>query len=221
MKLKSILKRTIWWYQRSKIGRLGETSEISPFADLRGNKKNIFIGKGSMLCKHASLEVDATNSENSKVIIGDNTLISSFVIIRTYGGTIKIGDSCFINSFSAIYGHGNLTIGDGCLIGPQVTIIPVNYGFKDRNIPFRRQVPTLKGITIEDDVWIGAGVTILDGCRVGKGSIVGAGAVLTKSIEPYSIVAGVPARRIGTREDEHSPESVSICPNHLDSSVKH
>lgn len=200
MKLKSVLKYFVWRYQNSQLGRLGEASEVSPFTDLRGNKKNIFVGNGSTICKYASLEVDPVNSDNSKIIIGDNTLISSFVIMRTYGGLIKIGNSCFINSFSTVYGHGNLTIGNGCLIGPQVTIIPVNYGFQDREIPFRQQTPTLKGITIEDDVWIGAGVTILDGCTVGQGSIIGAGAVLTKSVEPYSIVAGVPAKQIGMRD---------------------
>ena len=51
-----------------------------------------------------------------------------------------------------------------------------------------------------DHVWIGAGVTILDGCTIGRGCIVGAGAVVTKSIEPYAIVAGVPAKKIGMRE---------------------
>jgi len=162
--------------------------------------KKILIGKNTMLCKYASLEVDPVDPEKSKIIIGDNTLISSFAIICTYGGAIKIDHSSFVNSFSILYGHGNLTIGDGCLIGSQVTIVPVNYGFQDREMPFRLQTPSLKGIIIEDDGWIGVGVTILNGCIVGKGSIVGAGAVVTRSIEPYSIVAGVPAKNIGGRE---------------------
>jgi acetyltransferase-like isoleucine patch superfamily enzyme len=198
--MKIIFKKILWQYQNIKLGRVGRGSNISFLTDLRGNKKNIFIGKNTTICKHSTLEVDPINKNDSKIIIGDRTLISSFAILRTYGGTIKIGSDCFINSFTAIYGHGNLTIGDGCLIGPQVTIIPVNYGFKDRNIPFRVQTPSLKGITIEDDVWIGAGVTILDGCTVGKGSVIGAGSVLTKSVEPYSIVAGVPAKKIEMRE---------------------
>jgi len=200
MKLKSALKQVVWHYHKTRLGMLGEGSEISHLTDLRGNRKNILIGKNTTLCKYASLEVDPADSEKSKIIIGDNTLISSFAIIRTYGGTIEIGHSSFVNSFSILYGHGNLTIGDGCLIGPQVTIVPVNYGFQDRETPFRLQTPSLKGIIIEDDVWIGAGVTILDGCVVGKGSVIGAGAVVTRSIEPYSIVAGVPAKKIGSRE---------------------
>ncbi len=144
------------------------------------------------------MEVDTVGE--SKIVIGNNTLISSFVILRTYGGTIKIGDSCFINSFTILYGHGDLSIGNGCLIGPQVTIVPANYGFKDRDIPFRLQTTTMKGITIEDNVWIGAGVTILDGCTVGIGAIIAAGAVITKNVSPYSIVGGIPAKQIGIRE---------------------
>lgn len=200
MKLKSIPKAIIWHYQKSQLGGLGRNSDISVTADLRGRRSNIFIGKNSTICKHSVLEVDTLDLSESKIVIGDHTLISSFVILRTYGGTIRIGDSCFVNSFSALYGHGDLVIGNNCLIGPQVTVIPVNYGFKNRNIPFRQQMPTMKGITIGDDVWIGAGVTIVDGCTIGDGCIVGAGAVVTKSVEPYTIVAGVPAKKIGMRE---------------------
>ncbi len=200
MKLQVILKTLIWYYQRFRLGCVGKRTNVSILADLRGQKKGIFVGEDSLICKHATLEVDTVSISESKIVIGSNTLISSFAILRTYGGTIKIGDSCFINSFTVLYGHGNLTIGNGCLIGPQVTIVPANYGFKDKDVPFRLQIPTMKGITIEDNVWIGAGVTILDGCTIGEGSIIGAGAVITRNVEPYSIAAGVPAKRIGTRE---------------------
>ena len=200
MKLKLILKWMIWRYQKERLGSISDFSDISIFADLRGDKNQIFIGKHVTVCKYATLETDPSDeTHKSKIIIGDNTLISSFAMIRTYGGTIEIGHSCFINSFTVLYGHGNLSIGNGCLIGPQVTIVPVNYGFQDRDVPFRLQTPSLKGITIEDDVWIGAGATILDGCRIGIGAVIAAGAVVTKSVEPYSIVAGIPARKIGMR----------------------
>lgn len=200
MSLKSVFKAIIWQYHESRLGEIGKNSDISLLADLRGKRRSISIGRNSTICKHSILEVDTIDLSESKIIIGDHTLISSFVILRTYGGTIKIGNSCFVNSFSALYGHGDLIIGNNCLIGPQVTVIPVNYGYQDRNIPFREQKPKMKGITIEDDVWIGAGVTILDGCTIGHGCIIGAGAVVTKSIEPYTIAAGVPAKKIGMRE---------------------
>lgn len=200
MKLKLGLKQIIWTYQKARLGAVAKDADISLMADLRGNKKKIFIGQNSNICKYSFLEVDTVNISESQIIIGDNTLISSFVMLRTYGGTIKIGNSCFVNSFTTMYGHGDLTIGNGVLIGPQVTIIPANYGFKDRDTPFRLQTPSMKGITIEDNVWIGAGVTVLDGCIVGEGSIIGAGAVVTKNVESYSIVAGVPAKVIGRRE---------------------
>ncbi len=200
MSLKSVFKAMIWRYHKIQLGQVGKNSDISLQADLRGKRRNISIGHDSLICKHSVLEVDQIDISESKIVIGDHTLISSFVILRTYGGTIKIGNHSFINSFSALYGHGDLVIGNNCLIGPQVTVIPVNYGFQDREIPFRQQTPTMKGITIGDDVWIGAGVTILDGCTIGNGCIVGAGAVVTKSVEPYAIVAGVPAKKIGMRE---------------------
>jgi acetyltransferase-like isoleucine patch superfamily enzyme len=200
MNLQSILKSIIWLYQKARLGAIGNNSNVSIWADLLGNKKQVFLGTDVTICKYAAVEVDPLDTDKSKITIGDRTLISSFAMLRTYGGTIEIGHSCFINSFTVLYGHGDLKIGNGCLIGPQVTIVPVNYGFQDRSVPFREQTPSLKGITIEDDVWIGAGATILDGCTIGKGAVIGAGAVVTKSVEPYSIVGGVPAKKIGIRE---------------------
>jgi acetyltransferase-like isoleucine patch superfamily enzyme len=200
MSVRSIIKSAIWFYQKNRLGAIGKNSNVSISTTILGNSKQLFLGENITICKHATLEIDPGDTDRSKIIIGDNTLISSFVMLRTYGGTIEIGHSSFINSFSVLYGHGDLKIGNGCLIGPQVTIVPVNYGFKDRNLPFRKQTPSVKGIAIADDVWIGAGATILDGCTIGTGAVIGAGAVVTKSVEPYAIVAGIPARTMGIRE---------------------
>lgn len=195
-----ILRSVILLYYRTRLGKIGRNSNVSILADIIGNKSQIFLGNDVTICKYATLEIDLSDTGISKIEIGDRTLICSFAMLRTYGGSIKIGHSSFINSFTILYGHGNLTIGNGCLIGPQVCIVPVNYGFQDRDISLRLQAPSLKGISIEDDVWIGAGATILDGCNIGKGAIIGAGAVVTKSVDPYSIVAGVPAKLISMRD---------------------
>ncbi|MGG6293761.1 acyltransferase [Leptolyngbya sp. AN02str] len=199
MKPQAVYKHLVWHYQRTRFGALGKDSNINLLADVRGQTKNIFIGSESTICKHASLEVDLANGKDSQIIIGDHTLISSFVILRTHGGTIRIGNSCFINSFTVLHGHGNLTIGNNCLIGPQVTMVPANNGFRDRHTLIKSQTPTRQGIIIEDDVWIGAGVTILDGCTVGKGCVIAAGSVVTQSLDPYSIVAGSSAKKIEVR----------------------
>ena len=85
------------------------------------------------------------------------------------------------------------------MIAPHVMLAGGSHNFSDTNVPMKLQGHKAKGIVLEDDVWIGANSVILDGVRIGKGAIVGAGAVVTKAIEPYAIVGGNPARTIGHR----------------------
>jgi len=92
-----------------------------------------------------------------------------------------------------------LSIGQNVRIGPHVSIIAANHIFEDRSKYISQQGMATEGIRIEDDVWIGAGVTILDGVRIGKGAVIAAGAVVTKSVSVWEVVAGVPAKVIKTR----------------------
>ena len=85
------------------------------------------------------------------------------------------------------------------MIGSHVSIYASNHKFADTSVPMTKQGLDLKGIWIEQDVWVGTGVCILDGVRVGMGSVLAAGAVITNSTESYSINAGVPARQLGSR----------------------
>ena len=133
------------------------------------------------------------------IFIGKKSQILDYVLILTYGGTISIGEECSINPNTIIYGHGNTTIGNNVLIAGQCMIIPNNHVFLDRSTPISKQGSEAKGIIIEDDVWIGHGCSILDGVTIGKGAVIGAGSVVTKSVEPYSVVAGVPVKKIKER----------------------
>lgn len=135
-----------------------------------------------------------------RLTIGKNTRISSFVKLKINDGVIKIGKNCTINSFCFLYGdEGGLEIGDNVLISPGVGIFPSNYKYTDKNKLIIDQGVTSKGIKIEDDVWIGSNSTILDGVTIGKGSVVGAGSVITHNVPPFSVVFGVPARVIRKR----------------------
>lgn len=96
--------------------------------------------------------------------------------------------------------QGNTTIGDNVRIAAQCCIIPSNHIFTDINTPIYLQGLSKKGILIEDDVWLGAGVKVLDGVIIRKGSIIGSNAVVTKSTNQYSVCVGIPAKEIKNRK---------------------
>jgi len=89
--------------------------------------------------------------------------------------------------------------GDNVICGPRVSFHAENHVYTDPNTPIRLQGVTRRGIVVEADCWIGAGSMILDGVRIGRGTVVAAGAVVTRDVPPYSVVAGVPARVIKSR----------------------
>ena len=133
------------------------------------------------------------------ISIGARTLIDHGVILRPLGGFVKIGEDCSVNAYCVLYGGGGLTIGNSVRIAAHCVIVPSNHQFADVDRPIREQGLSMKGIVIEDDVWIGAGVKVLDGVTLGRGCVVGAGAVVTKSVPARTVVGGVPARTIATR----------------------
>jgi len=135
-----------------------------------------------------------------KIEIGNNNEFLNGVLLMTYGGKIKIGSNCSFNPHSIIYGHGNgVEIGNDVLIAANCVIIPCNHVFVDKKRLIREQDIISKGIIIEDDVWIGANVTVLDGAIIRKGAIIAAGSVVRGEIESYKIYGGSPAKYIKDR----------------------
>jgi galactoside O-acetyltransferase len=94
---------------------------------------------------------------------------------------------------------GQILIDEDCLIGPGVVFRTANHNYHDRNTLIRLQGHSSADIIVEKDVWIGANAVILPGVTIGRGSVVGAGAVVTRNVESYSVVAGVPAKKIKER----------------------
>ena len=114
---------------------------------------------------------------------------------------VKIGSDCEFNSNVMINarGNGSITIGNNVLIGPNVVLRSSNHSFENLEKSISKQGMNHGEIIIKDDVWIGSNCVILQNCTIGKGSIIAAGAVVTKDIESYSVVGGVPARLIKKR----------------------
>lgn len=185
-KIYSILAKTRYSGGRSNLFDKGVV--------ILSKRANFFLGNRCKFGSNAIISVDT-----GKLIIGNNFNMSSLSTIACYGGVIEIGDNCSLNPYSILYGHGNLKIGNFVRIAAHTTIIPANHVFADKNLPITRQGTSKKGIVIEDDCWIGAGVTILDGVTIGKGSVIAAGAVVNEDIPPYSIAGGIPAKILKSR----------------------
>lgn len=113
-------------------------------------------------------------------------------------GKILIKSGCYINRNTILDAHECVEIGRDCLIGPGCFITDSNHGFEPGESPAMQKCSASPTV-IEDEVWIGAHVVILSGVRVGRGAVVGAGAVVTRDVSPFQIVAGVPARVLGSR----------------------
>jgi acetyltransferase-like isoleucine patch superfamily enzyme/GR25 family glycosyltransferase involved in LPS biosynthesis len=159
------------------------------------NNNNIILSNPLNISKSALVEI----KNGGLIYVGENTELLEGVVLQTYGGLIQIGKNCSINPYTIIYGHGNVIIGNNVLIAAHCVIIPANHVFNNSNRPINSQGMNIEGIIIEDDVWLGAGVKVLDGVTIGKGAIVAAGAVVTKNVLPNTIVGGVPAKFIKIR----------------------
>lgn len=107
-------------------------------------------------------------------------------------GALSLGDQIDIGEFTHIRANGGLRIGNRVLIAAHVTITTRQHPIELPRWSIVRDAPVL----IEDDVWIGAGAVILPGVTIGRGAVVAAGAVVTASVEPYTLVGGIPARPI-------------------------
>ncbi len=140
-----------------------------------------------------------TTLYGGKIKIGDCCSISRGAQLLTHGGNISIGNNCTINPMTVIYGQGGVFIGDNVRIAAQCAIIPSNHIFTDATIPIYLQGLSKKGIVIKDDVWLGAGVKVLDGVTIGEGCVIGANSVVTKSLPPYGVYVGVPAKLLKIR----------------------
>lgn len=194
-KLRRVLYRGIF-------KQVGRSVQIEPLVE--------FINTyGLSLGNHVRIEryVRIRNIGNNAIRIGHQSILNHGVHIKLHtgnGGQIEIGDRTAIGAYSILSGR-HIKVGNDCLIAPHVGIFASSHVFTDVEQKIRDQGQSYKGIVIEDNCWLGSGVKVLDGVRIGEGSIIGTGAVVTKDIPPYSIAVGIPARVVQHRRPDFTP----------------
>ncbi len=125
----------------------------------------------------------------TRLVLGEQSWIAGHALVR---GDVELGAHCTINPYAMI--SGRVRCGDGVRIASHVSLVGFNHGFDDPDQPIYRQKHETLGITIEDDVWIGANAVVVDGVTVGRGAVIAAGAVVSKDVPAMAIVGGVPAK---------------------------
>lgn len=190
-----------WFYppykSRHALARMHPGGYIAPSATLHAGGlklgKHVFIGDGVTVFSRGSDE---------SAVLGDGVVINRDTIIELgHGGSLNIGDRTTVQprcQFSAY--KGAIQIGKDVQIAPHCAFYPYNHRMSP-DVPMNEQPLTSDGgIVIEDDVWLGFGVIVLDGVRIGKGAVIGAGSVVNKDIPAAAIAVGVPAKVVKNRE---------------------
>ena len=160
------------------------------------------VGKNFVVERGAEINCISTKG----IQFGDKVTIGSYAIIRpsnVYGGPVgvglKIGNHSNIGPYSYIGCSGYIEIGNNVMMAPRVSLFAENHNFESTNSPMKDQGVTTAPIIIEDDCWIAANSIILAGVRIGKGSVIAAGSVVTKDVKPYSVMVGNPAKKLKSR----------------------
>jgi len=156
---------------------IGPRCFIDDFVTIFGQDGSVVLSKRVHLYRGTIIEV----GQGGKVIIGENTHVQPGCNLNGYVGEVRIGRKVMVSA--------------GC------GFTSYQHKLDDLSLPMCDQALTSKGdIVVEDNVWLGMGVKVMDGVCIGKGAVIGANAVVTKHIPPYSIAVGVPARVIRKRE---------------------
>jgi acetyltransferase-like isoleucine patch superfamily enzyme len=141
-----------------------------------------------------------------QITLGAKCSVAAGAVIQ---GNVTLGENCSVQMNSMLIGYGTrenpdgrIEIGNHVRIAPNVQMIGGNHVIDRTDVPITKQGLLHKPIIIEDDVWIAGRVVITCGVRIGTGSVIAAGAMVTKDVPPWSIVGGVPAKFLRKRKPD-------------------
>lgn len=178
---------------RKPLAYLTDRPFISPHATIYGAPGQIEIGP------HCFIDDDVTifaHPDGGRIVIGaGSSLMRGCHVEVGDGGSVIVGQDTHIQAGCHLKGFLQSTIiGNRVQLAPHCAFSPYQHGFDDLEVPIKDQPITSKGdIVVEDDAWLGLNVVVMDGVRIGRGAVIGAGAVVTRSVPPLAIAAGVPA----------------------------
>ena len=165
------------------------------------HKSQIHFGKTIIIGDN--VEINALSREGlqtgNNFSIHRNSIIECTGVLRHIGEGIVIGNNVGIAQNCFIQVRGKVSIGNNVIFGPGVSVFSESHNYSDTKQFINEQGETRIGVIIEDGVWVGSRAIILDGVTIGNNSIIAAGSVVNKSIPPFSIAAGIPAKVIKSR----------------------
>jgi acetyltransferase-like isoleucine patch superfamily enzyme len=193
------------YYERRRLAQYNPKGYIAPSATLYHSQlklgANVFISDRVLIFE---------DRHSGAVEIGDRVRLYNDICIQTgKDGSLHIGANTSIQPRCQISAYKSpIQIGNNVLIAPNCAFYPYDHSIAP-DLPIAKQpLQTKGGITIEDDAWLGFGVIVLDGVRIGKGAVIGAGAVVTQDIPDGAIAVGAPARVVKLRSSLADSNSV-------------
>ena len=166
----------------AELSRAAPGAHISPSVLLYGYRPGLFLAGAKAQIREGTILAFGDEANGyGRIVVGKGSWIGQYNNLRAGGGDIVIGDECLISQFCSIVGSNHA---------------------HERDVPIRMQGsdPSRVGVTIGNDVWLGAGCVVLPGVAIGDGAIIAANAVVTHDVPAYEVWSGVPARCMGKRE---------------------
>lgn len=206
MNLMSPRKAASWLRHRllrRRVAALGANSWIGRGATLEGRDR-IRIGSEARI--EAGAVIRANTADPRGVSVGAGASVKEYAVLNANEGHVELGPRAWLGPHCLVYGNGGVSIGADVLIAAHTTISTVSHVTERTDVPINAQGIHCAPIVIEDDVWIGLNVSVLQGVTIGTGAIVGAGAVVTRDVPPGAIAMGVPARVVGHRHEKLAQE---------------
>jgi len=185
----------------------------NPYREVGKKRDEVDVCSSTILTNNFKLDFRTSARAGKRAVIGGGNILSCSLIFESSEGRVEIGSKCFINAGTKLISRSSIIIGNYVTIAWGVTLYDHDshsLEYQDRRADILQQLEDYSGgnllgnknwntvnsepIVVEDDVWIGMNATILKGVKVGRGAVIGAYAVVTKDVEPWTVVAGNPAK---------------------------